>query len=183
MLNKHQHAKGRVWADNPEFADEITMWWKKGLSAGQIVVKLSNRVKLSRNAVVGKLQRLGLTRYEKGGGTNNGGKYDAVQKKVNDKRIRLHIKPEILPTLPCDDLTDLAPEEVATPVSLLDVLPHQCRWPVSNGSGPFLFCGATIVDEGNMKYCPMHRSRAISKPQGRSPSEQTKYVKWFSRFR
>lgn len=53
------------------------------------------------------------------------------------------------------------------PVTLLDLKPDACRWPVNDG-GPFLFCGE-VVASPLRPYCAAHAARAVG--QG-TPSER-----------
>lgn len=46
---------------------------------------------------------------------------------------------------------------MSAPVTLLELKPSSCRWPVNDGN-PFLFCGAPAVSGG--PYCACHAEMA-----------------------
>ncbi len=123
----------------------------------------------SRNAVIGKIHRLGLVRdasrsperkeREKLSGlpfnpTNTkpiGGA--ALAKRVNVLREILAAK----------EVAVKAPEANPVPggVALLDLQPHSCRWPLGDPRDEnFSFCGAE--KEAGCSYCSAHARRAFT---------------------
>jgi GcrA cell cycle regulator len=134
-----------------------------GLSCGQI----ADEIGVSRNAVIGKINRLGLSR---------GRSAAAPRTRVGAPMRRLQ---GFTPRQAFQAL--LAPESVAEevvsaqPCSLLDLAPGNCRWPISTvGNADFTFCGNT--NAAGMSYCAGHARMAYRlsaptrKPTGRSYS-------------
>ena len=68
-----------AWTE--ERVKKLTLLWKNGNSASKIAIELGQGV--SRNAVIGKIHRLGLS--ERGSGSNVSGS-KKIQNKLNDKK-------------------------------------------------------------------------------------------------
>lgn len=129
--------------------------WQQGFSAGQIALRLRG---VSRNAVIGKLHRLGLT--------NDDRKTDRatqIRVKRNRKRcMRTGAIPEALtpPRLPSAPLPQADPKDVAR-VAFHDLEDHHCRYPVGDPTAGF--CGFQRVP--GLSYCPTHAARCYRPPE------------------
>ena len=64
-----------------------------------------------------------------------------------------------------DEATDLAPEVVANPVTLLELQEHHCRWPHDRDGEPMMYCGADSVR--GLPYCARHCRMAYRLPERR----------------
>ena len=122
-----------------------------GLSCGQIAQELG----VTRNAVIGKANRLGLSRLKHA--------FAGLQETNTRKRAR---KTQITilralwskPQLPFVTLT-----VDANACSLLELQQWHCRWPMGDpGSKDFGFCGAKSID--GLPYCPRHARTAYRPP-------------------
>jgi GcrA cell cycle regulator len=115
----------------PWTADHIARaqaMWLAGRSAAAIGTALG----LTRNAVIGKLSRLGVARGEAGEPAR-----PAVLEKMRKPRAP---KAELAPT-----------------ADLMALGPHMCRWPIGEpGAAGFGFCGRPAEES----FCPAHRRRA-----------------------
>ena len=125
-----------------------------GLSCGQI----AREIGVSRNAVIGKINRHGLSRFKRAPGAPPG---RAVTAKL--VRPRLVSQRRILHAL----LVESPLPVVAPPVdstnrcSLLDLQQGHCRWPISDPrADDFGFCGNRQVD--GLPYCPAHARMAYN---------------------
>jgi GcrA cell cycle regulator len=141
--------------------------FEAGLSCRQIAVDIG----VSRNAVIGKLSRLNLTR-EKDGDARRRTRKDAA------KRYRPGTTPRTAsrsaPRLQYQMLRRLyaEPQPAADePIhnghccSLLELSEERCRWPISTpGAADFRFCGNTPVE--GLPYCPGH-ARLAYRPGSR----------------
>ena len=129
--------------------EELKRLLASGISGAQIATALGG---VSRSAVLGKIFRLGL----KGPNTNAG------RPVVNKRELSWTGLPKRRsPTRkPPSDIADLIPEIVCNPVTLIDLQPHNCRWPVLDG----LYCGATIVCRS---YCAKHYAMGYEGPRVR----------------
>jgi GcrA cell cycle regulator len=132
---------------------------KSFVSAGLTCAQIANEIGVSRNAVIGKLNRLGLSR---------GRSPAAPRPRSSDVSMR---RPQVLTQRSllkalfasgpvADDV--VSPE----PCSLLNLAPRKCRWPISGaGTVDFTFCGNATVD--GMSYCAGHARMAYRGSSGR----------------
>ena len=118
-----------------------------GLSCGQI----ANEIGVSRNAVIGKINRLGLSR----------GRSKAASRTCAGARMR---RPQVLTqrlALKALFASEPVAQDVVSmePCSLLNLAPRKCRWPITAGStAEFSFCGN--ITAGDMSYCAGHARMA-----------------------
>ena len=158
-------------------------WWKQGLSAGEIASRLGD---ITRNAVIGKLSRMGLKRgthahatlAQKIGARRTKASYERKKKRLGIKTKRVFISPAgaIVGLLdkgtPLKPLPQDHPEDVATVASVADLEPHHCRWPVGDPKADFKgFCGKK-KERG--QYCEHHAQRAYQGPWSRISSADRK---------
>jgi len=119
-------------------------------AAGLSCREIANEIGVSRNAVIGKLSRLNLTR----------------EKKPEARRDRAKTsRPRSVPRLQYRMLRKLfaeaPPEEDGQTIdsdqrcSLLELSEEKCRWPISSpGEKDFCFCGNPPLE--GMPYCAGH---------------------------
>ena len=128
-------AKDRTWT--PETDALLAKLWNDGYSCSQI----GNRLGLTRNSVMGRIHRLGISRSSphaiKG------------ERRVADKR-KFVSKPKPPEPLPMPE-----PAPVSA-VPTVDLGPGMCRFPVSDGS-PWMHCGAK-TPAFNDPWCRHHRN-------------------------
>ena len=104
----------------------------KGSSASQIAAKL---IGATRNAVIGKIQRLGIQRH-----------------RPAKARPLPRFRPP--PEHPAVTLAPAAVEAQPKPIPLLQLEFHHCRWPLGEEPRTMLFCGATRREGSS--YCDAH---------------------------
>ncbi|MFN3885297.1 MAG: GcrA family cell cycle regulator [Rhodocyclaceae bacterium] len=129
------------WTD--ERVDRLKSLWKDGLSASQVARALGG---VTRNAVIGKVHRLGLSgraRPPRPGSRNAG----AATKRGRAPRRRLtpvlRPWPLVVEPAPVLGLSDVA-----------SIGPHACRWPIGDPKAPgFALCGRR-AERG--AYCAPH---------------------------
>lgn len=125
------------------------------LSASQIAQRLG----VSRNAVCGKLARMGLTRApdqylssaNKKPRVPTGSLAFKVIHSIKRKQAEAGIEPR---PFVCRDFSDIAPRHL----DLLELEPNDCRYP--SGDGPFVFCGHPR--RKGTPYCPGHCAVAFN---------------------
>jgi GcrA cell cycle regulator len=133
--------------------------WLSGLSAAQVAAGLGG---VTRNAVIGKLHRLGVA-------GRAGASLPGVQTArppvcrlapTTFQRSARRLRPRARP--PGPSLSAPAPIASEGPPLVADLLslgPHACRWPIGEpAAGGFGFCGRPA--EGGGSYCAGHRARA-----------------------
>jgi len=131
-----------------------------GLSCGQI----AREIGVSRNAVIGKANRLGLSpfksatagQHERTGAPNIARPRIATQHRT---LLALRTKPQLaFAEVPGDD---------ANRCSLFELQQWHCRWPIGDPTvEDFGFCGNKAVD--GLPYCPAH-ARIAYRPGTREP--------------
>lgn len=141
--------------------------WREGLSARQIAHKLGFRI--SRNAVIGKVHRLGLTVRKP---------RISVPALARRRRQRKEAKAKEIakPKRPLFNVDPFAPREpIHVPPHerkhLVDLEPHHCRYPLGMPGEPdYGFCGRT--KHIGVSYCLDHALVAFTVP---SPSRRPAY--------
>lgn len=149
------------WTD--ERVDLLRRLWEEGLSASQVASQLGG---VSRNAVIGKVHRLGLS-----GRTKSGADVDARRKPELDAEVAVSVveaptisePPAIVSHRPAPNFPlvppPAAPEPVALAVServtIMDLRESMCRWPMGDPTSPdFRFCGGRAIT--GLPYCTHH---------------------------
>ncbi|MDB5513149.1 MAG: GcrA cell cycle regulator [Enterovirga sp.] len=149
------------WTDDR--VEMLSKLWGEGLSASQIAAALGGGV--TRNAVIGKVHRLGLSGRAKAG---PGVAQRTAKPRAAGVPGAAPVAPEALRVAPRDADQFTRPalsadqrwgEETALPeserVSILDLRDSMCRWPLGDPSKPdFAFCGARAVT--GLPYCGHH---------------------------
>lgn len=145
-----------------ELVDRLKQLWREGYSARQITEKLNELFQpaegdeVTRNAVIGKANRLGLSKPSKSSVTR---RKNYEEKTAAEKALEL--KPPV--------------DEGATIFSLTV---SRCRWPIGNpGDLDFHFCGSKATkDRRTNAYCDYHAAIAYQPPKAKGanskPSEQ-----------
>jgi GcrA cell cycle regulator len=130
----------------PERVDQLKIHFEAGLSCRDIAASIG----VSRNAVIGKLSRLNLTRTTPEERRARRKKSTAPAPHRATAKQQLQILQAVYQQ-PCDD----APIVSTNSCSLFELSEQRCRWPISTpGADDFCFCGNTPL--GGMPYCSGH---------------------------
>lgn len=162
-----------AWTE--ERVELLKKLWNDGLSASQIAGELGS---VTRNAVIGKVHRLGLSgRAKSPAGASTPKPAASAPRKApprapaqppapmtrgaNALAPQYHAVPEI----EAEQAPDLS-EDVVIPfserVTIMDLREYMCRWPMGDPTTPeFRFCGAR--SQTGMPYCT-HHSRVAYQP-------------------
>ena len=134
-------------ANEPTWTAERVELLKIHFAAGLSCREIADDIGVSRNAVIGKLSRLNLTR-ERAGDARRPARTDAANRP----------RPRSVPRLQYRLLQAAANEEPihnAHRCSLLDLSEERCRWPISTpGAADFCFCGNPPIK--GLPYCAGH---------------------------
>jgi GcrA cell cycle regulator len=147
------------WTD--ERVELLKKLWADGLSASQIAAELGG---ITRNAVIGKVHRLGLSGRAKTPATTA----PRPRKPRSSGHVLRVSRPAIRgnTALAYDYEMEPEPELLEIPVeqrrTLLQLNEHTCRWPIGDPGAPeFFFCGGDAANE--LPYCAYH-SRVAYQP-------------------
>jgi GcrA cell cycle regulator len=151
------------WTDDR--VEQLKKLWEAGLSASQIGAELGN---ITRNAVIGKVHRLGLSGRAKSPSSSV-----PRQRKVRPAQQMMRINRPVSrgnTALAQAFEVEAEPDPIAydnvVPMSqrlnLLQLNENTCHWPVGDPSSPdFFFCGGKALD--SLPYCA-HHSRVAYQP-------------------
>ena len=152
----HNNRYAHDWTDAR--IAELKELWFEGYSASECGKKLG----VSRNSVIGKIHRLGLTgsdRKRRITSMRNPRTAPAhlleTEQQVSSEKIEKIEKILTGPEIP-QMRSDLRPPFTLT---LLELKPGMCRWP-SGERAPYRFCGAPQADQSS--YCDEHRRLSMS---------------------
>lgn len=152
-----------TWTD--ERVESLKKLWADGLSASQIAAQLGN---ITRNAVIGKVHRLGLSGRAKSP--------SSAAPRPRKPRSASHMMRISRPSMRGNTALahaydmELEPEPVpydnVIPIgqrrTLLELNEDTCRWPIGDpGSAEFFFCGGNSI--ASLPYCAYH-SRVAYQP-------------------
>jgi len=165
------------WTD--ERVDLLRKLWTDGLSASQIAAELSNGI--TRNAVIGKVHRLGLSGRVKANAPVVA--RPRVQQaaaapraaKPAPPRPMTAVRGNTVMVIEAQTFEAAAPaprpmEEVVIPIServtIMELREAMCRWPLGDPSQPdFRYCGAR--SDVGASYCAHHSRMAYQPAQDR----------------
>jgi GcrA cell cycle regulator len=171
--------KENPWTDTR--VELLTKFVSEGCSGSQIAAELGGGI--TRNAVIGKIHRLGLSGPKSRGHAKpkpkpwaEAGAHERTWQrwKAKEKNGPSYRRVASAPAHSFEavtigrEATDLEPEAIADPVTLLDLQEHSCRWPVDRDGEPMMYCGAGNVT--GLSYCARHCRMAYVAPQSRRVS-------------
>lgn len=145
---------------------------EEGLSFRAIADDLGG---VTRNAVIGKLGRLGIkkkclvqprrrTSPIPKAQRNGGAALFSIRARAADKSRKTVApkRPVDFDELPSNEATSLPAESQRNIVSLFDLRDHHCRWPISDHTDKTIgFCGRDRADD-KVSYCVHHCRRAFA---------------------
>lgn len=164
------------WNDDTIAA--LRQMWLEGMSASQVARQLGGGV--SRNAVIGKVHRLGLSGREapsrpRSLGGRPPGKAQvrptasSTPRPVPQRPAKAAATPAAAPII-VDPVCDIRPS-----ATILTLGEHACRWPIGDpDQGDFGFCGARRTGRG--PYCEGHSNVSLRKKM--KPMTAESLEKW-----
>jgi GcrA cell cycle regulator len=160
----------------PEMEAALRAGFAAGLSASQIALAVAPAAgrPMTRNMVIGKLHRLGLSSDREERRAALGGKSPAAAKPGRPRHGALVVAVPLDAPLPAPELIKgLMGGGAPAAEALLGLAADGCRWPVGDpASADFHFCGAPRL--AKRPYCGAHCKQAVSPVQPRpvrAPSE------------
>ncbi len=161
------------WTD--ERVEGLKKMWSEGKSASQIAKGLGG---VTRNAVIGKVHRLGLSNRTGASAQDTGRKPSrapaskpAARAKASEVRVvevevtpRKPIVPAGQPLPPQPSANEISPEalenvrkveKTAKKIGLLELTERTCKWPIGDpATEEFWFCGLAV--QQGKPYCEAH---------------------------
>ena len=144
-----------TWTDDR--VATLTKLWADGLSASQIANELGE---VTRNAVIGKVHRLGLSGRAKSGNSTPRAKRATTRSSSYTKNNKANARASgsvrtnavsITRPQPVPDI--VAPDPLK--ISLLELTDNTCKWPIGDpATDDFYFCGTKGKED--CPYCEYH---------------------------
>ncbi len=162
---------GATWTT--ERVDQLRSFLTAGLTCSQIAAEIG----VTRNAVIGKIHRLGLSP-----GRPRGRQPSALAQRMRTERatpalprpprspiaqlLRAMTKTEGVNVVRFPSATEMPAVESVKHCSLLELDSNGCRWPLGDpGKADFGFCGNDSI--AGVSYCAGHARLAYRLPSGR----------------
>jgi len=161
------------WTD--ERVELLRKLWLEGLSASQIAGELANGI--TRNAVIGKVHRLGLSgriKAQAAPSTRVRLKQQQPQRTVVSRSSGSVIRGNTALALKDEPYEQVMPrpETIVIPIServtIMELKESMCRWPHGDpASAEFRYCGAKKPGTSEGPYCSYHTNMAYQPMQER----------------
>ena len=153
-----------TWTD--ERVEILKKLWAEGLSASRIATELSG---VTRNAVIGKVHRLGLAARAKSSSATG----QRPRKPRSQSQMLRVSRPSVRGNTALAQAFDLDIEPEPEPIdnviplgqrrTLLELTEQTCRWPIGDpGHSDFFFCGGQTIT--GLPYCAYHSRVAYQPP-------------------
>lgn len=154
-----------AWTE--ERVELLKTLWAEGLSAAQIANKMGG---VTRNAVIGKVHRLGLSgratpaKPQRGRVATPERREETV---VQTAAPRMQAKP----TAPEPEFIAPLVLDTGDPTTVSTIKNNMCKWPIGDpAKDDFHFCGQPSVT--GKSYCSYHAHMAFQPPQQRRPERR-----------
>jgi GcrA cell cycle regulator len=127
----------------PSWDKERVALLRELIAKGEPARNIAGHLGVTRNAVIGKAGRLGLS---------IGGEKKQTRATLKPKDTRQKLTRLVFPVAPVKPVNEPAPDSLNK--TLLELRGSDCRYPVTEEI-PFLFCGHP--QDGDSSYCAHHR--------------------------
>lgn len=157
-----------IWSQ--ERIADLKQRWAAKENARQIGAAIG----MSRNAVLGKIHRLGLSERINRKPKAARAREQKIAARGNQSLLKnvMLARARAIGELPAYEAVELPQEQITHAlVALIDLEPHHCRWPIEQ-DGTTMFCGA---DKHAGAYCEAHARIAYRPLIERIPSDEARY--------
>ncbi|MGK2740853.1 GcrA family cell cycle regulator [Tepidicaulis sp. LMO-SS28] len=162
-----------MWTE--ERVDLLKKLWAEGLSASQIAKQLGG---VTRNAVIGKVHRLGLSGRATSNRAPRSRPQTAAPANLQARAEAAPAQAQAAAALPKEKplsapapISRALPEIVDGGATVLSLTEHTCKWPIGDpGESNFHFCGQRSAP--NMPYCAEHARLAYQPVQPRKRADR-----------
>lgn len=150
-----------AWTD--ERVELLKTLWAEGLSAAQIANKMGG---VTRNAVIGKVHRLGLSGRATPAKPQRGCGPSAVPRAEAAEPVEKPQRREMRPIIPEPDSISPVVLDSGDRTTVNTIKNNMCKWPIGDpAKDDFHFCGQPSV--AGKSYCTYHARMAFQPPQRR----------------
>src|SRR5271166_3102883 len=156
------------WTD--ERVELLKKLWSDGLSASQIAAELGG---ITRNAVIGKVHRLGLSGRAKAPSSTAprqrkqrppGHAFRTMRATMRGNAALAQALPSYEPEPEPEPVENIIP--IGQRCTILELTDAKCHWPIGDpAQADFFFCGGKSV--GTLPYCGYHARVAYQPPTDR----------------
>lgn len=150
-----------AWTD--ERVELLKKLWAEGLSASQIAGKIGG---VTRNAVIGKVHRLGLS----GRATPTKPSRGRAPERDAESAARYQSSPEIKSVIPEPEFIEPVVLDSGDMTTVSTLKNNMCKWPIGDpAKDDFHFCGQSTLS--GKSYCAYHAHMAFQ-PVQRKPERR-----------
>ena len=149
---------------NDERVEQLKRLWAEGLSASQIASKMGG---VTRNAVIGKVHRLGLSGRATPAKPQRGRTFEGVEHEV----VEIQHEPVMKPIIPEPEFSAPLVLDTGDMTTVATLKNNMCKWPIGDPSrDDFHFCGQST--SSGKSYCAYHAHLAFQPAQPRKPERR-----------
>lgn len=158
-----------AWTD--ERVELLKTLWAEGLSAAQIANKMGG---VTRNAVIGKVHRLGLSGRATPAKPQRG-RSAAPERKEDNSPIQKTKRPEMKSVIPEPEFIAPLVLDTGDKTTVSTIKNNMCKWPIGDpAQDDFHFCGQSTLS--GKSYCAYHAHMAFQPPQRRDARREPRRV-------
>jgi hypothetical protein len=146
-----------IWSEHPEYVNNLKMLRASGTPASRIAMEMNLKfgTDFTRNAIIGKMGRLGLPKPKRD--ARHTMKRPANPVPHETKRLdpfrAAHLEAAMHTVPQIKQATELPPDQSEFAVPFRKLNDDHCRWPIDQPSGPIWYCGA---QKSVQSYCWRH---------------------------
>ena len=157
-----------AWTDDR--VELLKQLWAEGLSASQIASKMGG---VTRNAVIGKVHRLGLSGRATPAKPQTGRSPSANQPRALARKSFQVAEPEaVKPVIPEPEFLEPLVLDSGDNATVSTLNGNMCKWPIGDpSSDEFHFCGQSTAK--SKSYCAYHAHMAFQPSQKRERQAKT----------
>jgi len=157
-----------AWTE--ERVEQLKTLWAEGLSAAQIANKMGG---VTRNAVIGKVHRLGLSGRATPAKPQRGRSQTAEKK--TDAAGAKTVQPEVKSIIPEPEFIAPLVLDTGDRTTVTTIKNNMCKWPIGDpATDDFHFCGQSTLS--GKSYCAYHAHMAFQPPVRRTERREPRRV-------
>lgn len=154
-----------AWTD--ERVEMLKKLWAEGLSAAQIAGKIGG---VTRNAVIGKVHRLGLSGRATPAKPQRGCAPSYAAREASSQPVERRSEPKSV--IPEPEFMAPLVLDTGDCTTVATIQKNMCKWPIGDPArDDFHFCGQSTLS--GKSYCAYHAHMAFQPPQRRESSRKT----------